>query len=85
VGQLEAIVSIPLLLMAACGAFVLSGGAALADPWKDETGKDRWRPEYRRYYGQYEAHEFKEEYRVGGCKVERRWKAGEYKEEVKCR
>lgn len=69
-----------------CRCFVLSGmaGAALADPWKDESGHGRWRgaatttnPAERRA--------FKEEYRRGGCKIERKWDDDEYKEEIKCK
>jgi hypothetical protein len=68
-----------------------------ADPWKDESGHGRWRGEYRedrgsyrggyggRYGGDY-AREYKQEFRRGGCKYERKWgRAGEYKEEVKCK
>lgn len=43
---------------------------AFADSWKDESGKGR---------------EWKQEYRDGNCKIERKWeRSGEYKEEVKC-
>lgn len=64
---------------------------ALADPWKDESGKGRWRGGYERGddwgergYGR-KRHSYKEEYRRGGCKVERKWDGDEYKEEVKCK
>ncbi len=72
-------------------------GSASADPWKDESGKGRWRGGYERSYdgpGQgygydrprRERRAFKEEYDDGRCKVERKLeKSGEYKEEVKCR
>jgi hypothetical protein len=76
-------------------AFVLAAllaltGAASADPWKDESGKGRWRGEYRDDYrggygGPY-AREDKEEFRRGDCKIERKWeRSGEYKEEIKCK
>jgi len=62
-------------------------GAAAADPWKDESGKGRWRGDYG-YGGGYRHHyarEYKQEFRRGGCKVERKWeRGGEYKEEIKC-
>ena len=72
-------------------------GSASADPWKDESGKGRWRggyersddhpgrgDGYRRPRPEYRA--FKEEYDDGRCKYERKLeKSGEYKEEVKCR
>jgi hypothetical protein len=52
--------------------------SAAADPWKDESGHGR-----DRGYGR---HEYKEEYRDGNCKVERKLeKNGEYKEERKCK
>ncbi|KFC64816.1 hypothetical protein FG93_05106 [Bosea sp. LC85] len=72
-------------------------GIAAADPWKDESGKGRWRGGYERGddgrrdrgYGNYregrERRAYKEEYRQGGCKIERKWDDGEYKEEVKCK
>jgi hypothetical protein len=41
-----------------------------ADPWKDESGKGRWRGEYRGNYGYYDDRECKEEYRRGGCTPE---------------
>jgi hypothetical protein len=58
---------------------------ALADPWKDESGHGRWRG--GGYYGEprYERRAFKEEYRRGGCKIERKWDDDEYKEEIKCK
>ena len=47
-------------------------GAASADGWKDESGKGRWRGEYRDDcrggYGDYYAREYKEEFRRGDCK-----------------
>jgi hypothetical protein len=71
---------------------------ASADPWKDESGKGRWRGGYERGdsewrergHGNYrdgrrERRTYKEEYRRGDCKIERKWDGDEYKEEVKCR
>jgi hypothetical protein len=67
-------------------------GIASADPWKDESGKGRWRGGYERgdddwrgrgYYRDRRA--YKEEYRRGGCKIERKWDGDEYKEEIKCK
>jgi hypothetical protein len=71
-------------------------GVAAADPWKDESGNGRWSGRYerggddwrpRRYYRErrYERGAYKEEYRRGGCKIERKWEDDEYKEEVKCK
>lgn len=69
-------------------------GSASADPWKDESGKDRWRG-YERGYDyrdpgyerpRRERRSFKQEYDDGYCKYERKLeKSGKYKEEVKCR
>jgi surface antigen len=54
-------------------------GVAGADPDKDESG-------HGRRYGRGEAREYKEEFRDGNCKIERKWeKNGDYKEEVKCK
>ncbi|WP_419670717.1 hypothetical protein [Bordetella petrii] len=55
--------------------------AAMADPWKDESGHgDRY------YGGHYHGGDHKEEYWDGHCKVERKWKGnGDYKEERKCK
>lgn len=63
---------------------------ALADPWKDESGKGRWGGggDGRGYYGRSynEAREYKQEFYRGPCKVERKWERnGEYKEETKCK
>ncbi|MXQ11177.1 hypothetical protein GR328_06870 [Microvirga makkahensis] len=74
-------------------------GSAAADPWKDESGKGRWRGGYERGYDdpgpgagygrerpRRERQAFKQEYDDGRCKYERKLeKSGEYKEEVKCR
>ncbi|MDE3873762.1 hypothetical protein I7G55_06470 [Sinorhizobium meliloti] len=60
-------------------------GMAFADPWKDESGHGRWRG--GGYYDgpRYERRAFKEEYRRGRCKIERKWDDDEYKEEIKCK
>lgn len=77
-------------LIALCAATMLSG-PALADPWKDESGKGRWGYEGRGYDGRgYRVYnmdrEYKEEYRRGNCKIERKWERdGGYKEETKCK
>ena len=82
-------------LIAICAATILSG-PAFADPWKDESGKGRWGYEGRGYEGRgyegrgYRAYnmdrEYKEEYRRGNCKIERKWERdGGYKEETKCK
>jgi hypothetical protein len=73
--------------LAICAMTLLSG-PAMADPWKDESGKGRWggydRGQYRGAYN--ESREFKQEFRQGNCKVERKWERnGEYKEETKCK
>jgi hypothetical protein len=58
---------------------MLMNTAAMADPWKDESGKGG---KHRGYYGG----DAKEEYWDGNCKVERKWKGnGDYKEERKCK
>ena len=76
-------------LCAMCAAaLIVFGGAASADPWKDESGKGRWRGEYRgdAYTGYArERGEGKIEFYDRGCEVKREWKRdGGYKEEVKC-
>ena len=65
---------------------MLGGTAiALADPWKDESGKGRSHRELTLDNRGYSAGEHKEEFRSRGCKVERKWERdGGYKEEVKC-
>ncbi|WP_425462819.1 hypothetical protein [Methylibium rhizosphaerae] len=61
-------------LIAISAACLLVSFAAWADPGKDESGHGRGKREY------------KEEFRDGNCKVERKWeKDGEYKEERKCK
>ena len=76
-------------VIAALMAFM---GTTAADPWKDESGKGRWGGgygQYGRYYGDPRSHfarEYKEEYHLGSCKVERKLeRSGEYKEEIKCK
>jgi hypothetical protein len=66
-------------------ALIMLAGPALADPWKDESGKGRWG--YERGYRAYNMdREYKQEYRQGNCKIERKWERnGEYKEETKCK
>ncbi len=73
------------VLAAASAAFAACAGAAMADPWKDESGHARWR--WRGYYDEprYERRAYKEEYRRGRCKIERKWDDDEYKEEIKCK
>jgi len=92
--------------MKVCGwtavlSLVLAGwaGGASADPWKDESGKGRWRGGYERGYGdpgrgygygderpRRERRAFKQEYDDGRCKYERKLERScAYKEEVKCR
>jgi hypothetical protein len=68
-------------------AFAVSG-PALADPWKDESGKGKWRGGYERHgaYGEGYDRGRKMKYRTAdGCEVERKWKKGEYEEKVKCK
>jgi hypothetical protein len=70
-------------------ALALSGGAAVADPWKDESGKGKWRGGYGGYerYGGWDGpRDRKMKMRTAdGCEVERKWKKGEYEEKVKCK
>jgi hypothetical protein len=71
---------------AVVGLLGLLTAPALADPWKDESGKGRWgydRGAYRAY--NYDR-EYKQEFYRGLCKIERKWERnGEYKEETKCK
>lgn len=71
--------------------FLASAGLAMADPWKDEGGKGR-----HGGYAGYERHGYgggwdgprdrKMKMRTAdGCKVERKWKKGEYEEKMKCK
>ena len=72
-------------IIAICAATML-GGPVLADPWKDESGKGRWGHERRGYRAYNMDREYKQEYRQGNCKIERKWERnGEYKEERKCK
>jgi hypothetical protein len=69
-------------------AIIALGSPVLADPWKDESGKGRWRyggPPVYDYDYDHGDREYKEEFRVGNCKIERKWEGGEYKEERKCK
>jgi len=76
-------------------AMVGSVGLAAAEPWKDESGHGRWEDrseayddfEPRRYdrEDRRELRAHKEEYRVGRCKIERKWDDSEFKEEIKCK
>ena len=53
----------------------------LGRPWKDESGKGRWRGDYG--WGESDR---KFKFRAAdGCEVERKWKKGEYEEKVKCK
>ncbi len=64
-----------------------AGGMAMADPGKDESGKGKWRGEYRNdQRGPYaQQGEYKQEFYQNGCKVKREWKKdGGYEEKVKC-
>jgi opacity protein-like surface antigen len=71
-------------LMMALGAAMLAS-PALADPWKDESGKGRWGGGGDRgYYGR--SYNEAREYKQGNCKIERKWERdGGYKEETKCK
>lgn len=64
-------------------AAMLVAAPAFADRDRDESGNGRWRGHHgERHHG---AHEGKEEFWDGHCKVKRKWKGDEYKEERKCR
>jgi hypothetical protein len=71
------------------GALTVLSAPAFADPWKDESGKGRWGYYGRGDYGRSaynESREYKQEFRQGNCKIERKWERnGEYKEETKCK
>lgn len=79
------------LILATAIAIGGLAGVAAADPWKEESGHGRWHERYeydddwRPRRERRERHSYKEEFYSRGCKVEREWKDGEYKEEVKCR
>ena len=66
-------------------AMTLVSGPAMADPWKDESGKSR--RGYERGHRAYNMdREYKQEFHRGPCKIERKWERnGEYKEEIKCK
>ncbi|XSC46657.1 hypothetical protein ACF1BQ_013365 [Bradyrhizobium sp. RDT10] len=67
---------------------MLMAGPALADPWKDESGKGRWGSDRDRgYHRSYNYdRDYKQEFYRGPCKIERKWERnGEYKEETKCK
>lgn len=71
--------------LAAMYALTMLAGPALADPYKDESGKGRWGHDRgQRAYNM--DREYKQEFRQGNCKIERKWgRSGEYKEEIKCK
>jgi hypothetical protein len=78
----------PLVILAA--GLIFSGwlSGALADHWKDESGKGRGRGDYERYgYGNsWVESERKLKFRTpDGCEIERKWKKGEYEEKIKCK
>ena len=60
--------------------------SALADRVKDESGRGRSNYERGEYRApKHKGNEYKEEYRDGNCKIERKWERnGSYKEEWKC-
>lgn len=71
------------------GLLAVASGAALADPWKDESGKGKWRGGYERHggygYGGW-GDGRKVKFRTAdGCEVKRKWKKGGYEEKVKCK
>ncbi|TIP29750.1 MAG: hypothetical protein E5X67_05740 [Mesorhizobium sp.] len=76
-------------ILAAWVAIVGGISATAADPWKDESGHGKWQGRYRYYEDDYEPkrerYSYKEEYRRGNCKIERKWEGDEYKEEIKCK
>lgn len=70
----------------ALGILAMLAGPALADPWKDESGKGRWGHDDRGHRAYNYDREYKQEFRRGNCKIERKWeRGGDYKEEVKCK
>ncbi len=76
-----------ILTLAVPVAALLWAGAAGADPWKDESGKGRWRDRGEALGRGYEPpRDRKVKYRTAdGCEVERKWKKGGYEEKVKCK
>ncbi len=67
-------------------ALLLATSGALADSWKDESGKRGWRGERMQEFSDWRERDRKLKYRTAdGCEVERKWKKGEYEEKVKCK
>ena len=64
----------------------LLSSPAFADPNKDESGNGRWDKHWDRGDQHYAYdREYKQEFWVGNCKIERKWEHnGDYKEERKC-
>ncbi len=71
-----------LLALAVVPAFLFSSHQAVADPWKDESGKGRHKYEYKEEYGRHG--EYRLESRYGDCKYEYKSGPGGSKEERKC-
>ena len=74
------------MILPALTVLALVSGPAFADPDQDESGKGRWGKHWDRGddYARYDR-EYKEEFWVGNCKIERKWEPnGGYKEERKC-
>ena len=70
--------AVPVLIAAI--SLAVSASSAYADPDRNESGHGRYKHE-RHYSGG----EFKEEFRDGNCKIERKWERnGSFKEERKC-
>jgi hypothetical protein len=64
---------------------VVAPNMAAADPWKDESGKGRWRDGYARFDRDWDD-DRKVKFRTAdGCEIERKFKKGEYEEKVKCK
>ena len=67
--------------LAIIAALMALGIPAFADPGGDDD-RARWRRDHR---VEVNDDEYKEEFRVGNCKVEREWERdGDYKEEREC-
>jgi hypothetical protein len=67
--------------LATVTVLILLGVPALADP-RGETGRAHGRRDHR---VEVSDDEYKEEFRVGRCKVEREWERdGDYREEREC-
>jgi hypothetical protein len=74
--------------MALTAAMLVAASGALADDWKDESGKRGWRGERMQEFSDWgeRDRDRKLKYRTAdGCEVERKWKKGEYEEKVKCK